>query len=113
MVLIEQVKKLREETGISVAECRKALEETNGDTEKAKKTLMALGKELAEKRVDKETVQGIIDSYIHANKKVGVIVDLRCESDFVARSQDFVNLAHEICLQIAAKIGRASCRERV
>jgi elongation factor Ts len=102
MAQIEQVKKLREETGISIAECQKALEESGGDIEKAKKILIDLGKELMAKRADKEAGQGIIDSYVHPNKKVGVLLDLRCESDFVARSGDFINLAHEICLQIAA-----------
>ena len=102
MISIDQIKQLREETGVSVTECKKALEETGGDFEKAKEVLRRLGKELAEKRAGKETGQGLIDSYIHPNKKVGVLLDIRCESDFVARSIDFQTLSHEICLQIAA-----------
>lgn len=102
MITIDQIKQLREETGVSVTECKKALEETGGDFEKAKEVLRRLGKELAEKRAGKETGQGLIDSYIHPNKKVGVLLDIRCESDFVARSIDFQTLSHEICLQIAA-----------
>jgi len=102
MVTIDQIKQLREETGVSVTECKKALEESGGDFEKAKEVLRRLGKELAEKRAGKETGQGLIDSYIHPNKKVGVLLDIRCESDFVARSEDFQVLSHEVCLQIAA-----------
>ena len=102
MISIDQIKQLRQETGISVSECKKALEEANGDIEKAKIVLRKLGKELADKKSAREAGEGIIESYIHPNKKVGVLLDLRCESDFVARSRDFQNLAHEICLQIAA-----------
>ena len=102
MISIDQIKQLRQETGISVSECKKALEEANGDIEKAKIVLRKLGKELADKKSAREAGEGIIEAYIHPNKKVGVLLDLRCESDFVARSRDFQNLAHEICLQIAA-----------
>jgi elongation factor Ts len=102
MITIDQVKQLRQETGISVSECKKALEEAGGDFEKAKIILRQLGRELADKKSFREAGEGVIASYIHPNKKVGVLLDLRCESDFVARSADFQNLAHEICLQIAA-----------
>ena len=101
-ISIEDVKKLREETGVSVTDCQKALEETEGDFDKAKDVLRKKGMELAGKRAGREVAQGIIDSYIHPNKKVGVLLELRCESDFVAKSPDFQNLAHELCLQIAA-----------
>ena len=102
MVTIEQIKQLREETGVSVAECRKALAQANGDFDSAKEILRKRGVEIAAKRAEKIAGQGVIDSYIHPNKKVGVLLDLRCESDFVARSEDFQKLAHELCLQIAA-----------
>lgn len=102
MVSIDQIKKLRQETGISISECKKALEETEGDFEEAKEVLRKWGKELADKKSDRETGEGIIESYIHPNKKIGVLVNLRCETDFVARSKDFQKLAHELCLQIAA-----------
>jgi len=102
MISIDQIKQLRQETGISISECKKALEKSNGDIEKAKIMLREWGKELADKKSAREAGEGIIDAYIHPNKKVGVLLDLRCESDFVARSEDFQNLAHEICLQIAA-----------
>jgi len=102
MVSIDQVKKLREETEVSIGECRKALLEANGDFEKAKEVLKKMGKELADKKGNRNASQGIIDSYIHLNKKIGVLLELNCETDFVAKSSDFKNLAHEICLQIAA-----------
>lgn len=102
MVNIEQIKKLREETSISIAEIKKALEEAKGDIEKAKELLKKWGKEFAKTKVEKETKQGIIESYIHPNKKIGVMIDLRCETDFVAKNSDFQKLAHELCLQIAA-----------
>lgn len=99
---IEQIKQLREETGVSMMECKKALEKTGDDIEKAKKVLRERGVELAGKRAGKATGEGIVTSYIHSNNKVGVLLDIRCESDFVAKSDDFKMLAHEICLQIAA-----------
>lgn len=102
MADIEQVKKLREETGVSVSECKKALDEAKGELEKAKEILRKEGIELAGKRAGRAAEQGIIESYIHPNKRVGVLLELRCESDFVARSQEFQKLAHELCLQIAA-----------
>ena len=102
MSSIEDIKKLREETGVSPNEIKKALEEAKGDTEKAKELLRVWGKNLAGKKTDREAKQGIIDTYIHPNSKTGVLLDIRCESDFVAKSPEFKNLAHEICLQIAA-----------
>ena len=102
MVLIEQIKKLREETGISISECKKALEASKGNLEKAKVILKEWGKEFSKKKIEREAKQGIVESYIHPGKKIGVMVELNCESDFVARSEDFQKLAHEICLQAAA-----------
>ncbi len=102
MVSIDQVKQLREETCVSVSECQKALEEAEGDFVQAKEILRKWGKELAGKKANRETGPGIIDTYIHANKRVGAMIELRCETDFVAKSDDFKALAHEICLQIAA-----------
>ncbi len=101
MANIEQIKKLREETGVSMTECKNALEK-GGDIEKAKKILRERGEELAGKRAGRTAGEGVIASYIHSNNKVGVLLDIRCESDFVAKSDDFKGLAHEICLQIAA-----------
>lgn len=101
MANIELIKQLRDETGISIGECKKALDE-GGTVEKAKEILKQWGKDLASKKSDRATGQGKIEAYIHANGKVGVLVELRCETDFVADSQDFKNLAHELCLQFAA-----------
>ena len=102
MVTIDQIKQLREETGVSPMEIKKALAEANGDIEKAKERLRIWGKALAGKKTSKEATQGVIDTYIHPNLKTGVLLDIRCETDFVAKSPEFKNLAHEICLQIAA-----------
>ncbi len=102
MINIDQIKKLREETGVSPTEIKKALEESKGDLEKAKELLRVWGKNLAGKKTDREARQGIIDCYIHPDSKTGVLLDIRCESDFVAKSPEFKKLAHEICLQIAA-----------
>jgi len=102
MESVETLKKLRSETGVSISACKKALDESGGDIEKAKEILRKSGQDLAGKKSSRETEQGIIESYIHANKKVGVLLDIRTETDFVAKSDDFRKIAHEICLQIAA-----------
>ncbi len=99
---LEQVKKLREETGVSMMECKKAIEKAGGDIEKAKKVLREKGEEIAGKRAGRTAGEGTVASYIHPGSKIGVLLDIRCESDFVAKSDDFKNLAHELCLQIAA-----------
>ncbi len=102
MIAIDQIKKLREETGVSVSECKKALEEAKGDVKQAKEILKKWGKDFAKKKLEKEVKQGIIESYIHPNRKIGVMLELRCETDFVAKNADFQKLAHELCLQITA-----------
>ena len=102
MVSVDQIKELRQETGVSITECKKALEESKGDFEQAKNRLREWGKELAGKKSARQAGEGIIESYIHPNKKVGVLIDLRCETDFVAKSDNFQELAHEICMQVAA-----------
>jgi len=102
MIKIDQLKQLREETAVSVQDCKKALEESGGDLAKAKEILKKWGKDLAVKKANRDTKQGIITSYIHPNKKIGVLLEVACETDFVERSSDFQNLTHELCLQIAA-----------
>jgi elongation factor Ts len=102
MVTIDQIKKLRDETGISLAEIKKALEETNGDVEKAKELLRIVGQKNLYKKSDRETKAGLIEAYVHQNGTTGVMLDIRCETDFVAKNPDFKALAHEVCLQIAA-----------
>jgi len=102
MISIEKIKQLREETGVSLSEVKRALVQTKGDIEKAKETLRKWGKELAGKKSARQVKSGIIQNYLHPNKKIGVMVDIRCETDFVAKGKDFINFSHEICLQIAA-----------
>lgn len=102
MVTIEQIKELREETGLPISEVKKALEQVNGDVKKAKEVLRILGKTLLGKKADRQTKSGIIDSYVHPNMKTGVLLDIRCETDFIAKSPEFKTLVHEICLQITA-----------
>ena len=102
MITAEQIKKIREATGYCIIECKNALEETNGDEEKAFKILEKKGKEKANKKSERETKQGLIESYIHANGKIGVILEINCETDFVARNENFKELAHDIAMHIAA-----------
>ncbi len=102
MVDFEKLKQLRQETSVSMMECKKALEQAGGDLEKAKEILRKKGMELAAQKEASGTTEGIIESYIHSNKKIGVLLDIRCETDFVARSQEFKKLAHELALHIAA-----------
>ncbi len=96
------VKKLREKTSIGIMECKDALNEANGDFDKAIDILRKRGYEKAKSKSSRVTKQGIIASYIHANLKIGVLLELGCETDFVAKNEDFLALAKEITLQIAA-----------
>lgn len=102
MVTIDQIKQLREETGVSPTEIKKALEQSSGDVEKAKELLRIWGQKVLNKKTSRETKAGLVETYLHSNAKTGVLLDIRCETDFVAKSPDFKNLAHEVCLQIAA-----------
>ena len=102
MADITQIKQLREETQASIADCRKALDESNGDYKKAQDWLRKRGAEIAEKKAERETSQGVIESYVHGNGKIGVIVALLCETDFVGRTDEFKKLAHEVAMQISA-----------
>ncbi len=99
---VKLIKKLRDQTQASIADCRKALEETSSDYKKALSWLKKYGIEKAEKKADRQTSQGLIESYIHQNGKVGVLVEILCETDFVARTDDFKRLAHEVAMQVAA-----------
>jgi len=99
---IDQIKQLREETGASPADIKKALEQSGDDLQKAKDLLRTWGKKVSAKKADREAKSGLIDAYVHQNSKTGVLLDIRCETDFVAKNPEFKELAHEICLQIAA-----------
>lgn len=112
MISVDQIKQLREETAVSISDCKKALEETEGDMAKAKDLLKKWGKDLAIEKANREARQGIIANYIHPNKKIGVLLELNCETDFVAKGQDFQTLAHELCLQIAAIKGDIALMEQ-
>lgn len=98
----KQVRVLREATGASVMDCKKALEEAAGDLKKAETMLAVRSKAVALKKQARETHAGIIGSYLHANERVGVLIELLCETDFVARNAKFKELAHDLALQVAA-----------
>jgi elongation factor Ts len=97
-----QIKELRDATGVGFLDCRKALEEANGDFQKAIDLLRERGLAKAAKRAGREASEGVLELYDHGNGRVGVMVEVNCETDFVARSDAFKNFAHEIALQIAA-----------
>lgn len=99
---INLIKQLRDLTGAGVADVKEALEEANGDIEKAKDILRLKGQKSAAKRTERSASQGLVGSYIHSNGKIGVLVEVNCETDFVARTADFQELVHNIALQIAA-----------
>ena len=100
--IIELVKKIRNETGLGIMEIKAALEEAGGDEKEAKEILKAKGFAKAEKRAERETHQGRVATYTHSTGKIGVMVELLCETDFVAKNEDFLNVAKDLCLQIAA-----------
>ena len=101
-VTIEQIKALREATGAGIMDCRKALEASDGDFGKALEFLREKGIATAAKRADREASDGVVELYSHGNGRVGVMVEVNCETDFVARSEAFRTFAHELALQIAA-----------
>jgi elongation factor Ts len=95
-----EVRELRELTGAGMLDCKNALEEANGDLEKAKEILRRKGIEIASRREERATVEGLIVSYIHHNGRMGSLLELNCETDFVARTEDFSELARKIALHI-------------
>jgi elongation factor Ts len=101
-VTTEQIKKLREATGAGIMDCRKALEQADGDIDRALEYLREKGIATAAKRADRQASEGVVELYSHGNGRVGVMVEINCETDFVARSEAFRTFAHEIALQIAA-----------
>jgi len=113
MISIEKIKQLREETGVSPTEIKKALEEANGDVDKARDLLRIWGKGVAIKKAQRTTKSGLVEAYIHPSAKTGVLLDIRCETDFVAKSAEFKTLAHEVALQIAAMKPIFVCEEDI
>jgi elongation factor Ts len=101
-ITTDMIKQLRETTGAGILDCRKALESSDGDMEKAIDFLREKGLALAAKRSDRQASEGVVELYTHGGGRVGVMVEVNCETDFVGRSEAFRNLAHELALQIAA-----------
>jgi elongation factor Ts len=109
----EQVKKLREISGAPMMECKKALDEAKGDSEQAFTVLRKRGLASAAKKAGRTTSEGMVGSYIHAGGKIGVLVEVNCESDFVARNEEFQQLAHDLAMQICATDPRFIRKEDV
>lgn len=101
MITTENIKNLRKETGAGVMDAKRALEEAHGDFEKAKKILALNAKTIAQKKAERPTEHGLIESYVHTNK-IGVLLEILCESDFVARNSEFKGLAHNLAMQIVS-----------
>jgi elongation factor Ts len=99
---VEVVKELRSRTNAGIGDCNKALLEVGGDIEKAIEFLKERGAAIAEKKKDLTTTEGLIEAYIHHTKRIGALVEVNCETDFVARTQEFKELAHDLAMQIAA-----------
>lgn len=102
MISTDDIKKLRAETGVSIMQCRKALEEAGGDIEKAKIVLRKFSSNAASKKADRELGSGVVRSYVHSNNQLGVLVELNCETDFVAKNEEFIKLADDIAMHAAA-----------
>lgn len=98
----ELIKQLRDETGVSIMQCKKALEEAGGDIEKAKVSLRKISAQVAAKKADRELGSGVVQAYIHAGNSVAGVVVLACETDFVAKNEEFVKLAYDIAMHVAA-----------
>ena len=113
MITTEQIKALRDSTGISVMQCKKALEETGGDMAKAQILLRKQGADAPEQKAGRTLLSGVIASYIHGNGAVGALVELSCETDFVAQNEEFRELAHQLAMQVAALAPQFVRREEV
>ena len=101
-VSVESIKELRERTGAGIMDCKRALQESNGDLAQAEELLRAQGIASAAKRASRATNQGVVESYIHSGGRIGALVEVNCETDFVARTDDFKGLAHVLAMQVAA-----------
>ena len=110
---MEKVKQLRAETGAGLMDCRKALEAANGDLEQARKNLKQRGLAIAAKKAGREAREGLIEAYIHFSGRFGALVEVNCETDFVARTDEFKQLAKDIALQVAGMSPRYVRREDV
>jgi len=101
-ISIEAVKELRKRTNVGIADCNKALLEMDGDMEKAVEFLKQRGIAIAEKKRDAAATEGVIEAYVHHTKRIGALVEVNCQTDFVARTAEFKELAHDLAMQIAA-----------
>ena len=99
---IEKIKRLREETAAGMMDVKRALEETDGDVENARRVLRERGQAIAAKKSSRDASEGIVDAYVHFNNRVGVLVHVSCETDFVARTPEFKDFAHNVALQVAS-----------
>ena len=99
---VESIKALRERTSAGVMDCKRALQEANGDLDKAEAILVEQGIASAAKKASRDTGEGLIESYIHSGGRIGVLVEVNCETDFAARTDDFKELAHDVAMQVAA-----------
>ena len=102
MVTVDMIKSLREKTGAGIMDCKRALEEAKGDGEHAMELLRGKGLADAAKRAGKETREGIVEAYIHTGSRLGALVEVSCETDFVARTTELKELAHDLAMQVAA-----------
>lgn len=112
-ITMEMIKELRARTAAGFMDCKKALEEAGGDLEKAVDILRKKGLAIAAKRAGKSATEGVVAAYIHANQKIGVLVEVNCETDFVARTDEFKEFARNVAMQIAATNPIAVSREEV
>ena len=112
-ISIEMIKELRDQCGAGIMECRNTLLEVEGDVEKALQMLKEKGLLKAEKKAERATAQGLIEAYIHTGGRIGAIVEVNCETDFVARTDEFKELAHNLAMQVAALSPQFVTREEI
>lgn len=110
---LDLIQTLRERTGVGMMDCKRALQETNGDIEAAVDILRKKGALVAEKRSSNATSEGLIQAYIHPGSQIGVLLEINCETDFVARTEDMKKFAHEVCMHIAAQNPQFVSKEQV
>jgi len=102
MITTESIKELREMTGAGIMDCKRALQETGGNIDNATEILKKKGFDMAEKKAQREANQGLVEAYIHTGGRIGALVEVNCESDFVAHTDEFKRLAHDLAMQVAA-----------
>ncbi len=113
VISTDQVKQLRDQTGAGIMDCKRALQESDGDLERASAILKQQGLAKAEKKAGRAAMQGLVEPYIHAGGRIGALVEINCETDFVARTPDFRTLAHDVAMHIAAANPRYVSEEHV